>query len=92
MDPQALELMLPLMICDSSSYTFLLLKDAEKANNAEFKQSHLEVMEAWQSNYDSAIKSNDKRDAELEQLGFYDAPKLYRERALTGLIDDPQPN
>lgn len=78
MDPQAFELMLPLMTCDSSSYTFLLMQQAEMNNNREFRQSHVDMMQQWRVQYDEAMASK-CIEKHLEDLGFYDSPVLFRQ-------------
>lgn len=39
LDPQLIQLMTPMMVSDSSSYTFLLMQDAAARNRVEFGQT-----------------------------------------------------
>ena len=73
-----IELMTPLMIADSSSYTFLLMEDAAIANRAEFKTNLKMQLTQWYDNYNKALA---EKSEDLTTLGLYelaDNPEQYK--------------
>lgn len=51
-DPLLLKYMLIMMIADSSSYTFLYLKEADDKNNREFTENNKVMREMWDVSFE----------------------------------------
>ena len=51
-DPLLLKYMLIMMIADSSSYTFLYLKEADAANNREFRENNKAMRDRWGAEFE----------------------------------------